>query len=118
MSRQSFALEDRVPIRRHGVAVGVGVGVGLAATTRKLTVIEAPLVPVPPMELHGVATNVCVPITIGVHVKSKGIAESLFTTTPSLLNTTLRVLVFAWAVTVYLVPRVRFVPLTNGVPPL
>jgi hypothetical protein len=92
--------------------------VGLAATTRKLTVIEAPLVPVPPMELHGVATNVCVPITIGDNVKSKGIAESLFTTTPSLLNTTLRVLVFACAVTVYLVPRVRFVPLTNGVPPL
>ena len=40
------------------VGVGVGVGVGDAATTLKLTVIEAPLLPVPPVELHGVATNV------------------------------------------------------------
>jgi len=83
------------------VGVGVGVGVGLdAATTVKFTVIEAPLVPVPPMELHGVATNVWVPLTVGVHAKSKGIAESVFTVTPSLLNTTLWVFVFACAVTV------------------
>ena len=85
-----------------GVAVGVGVGVGVgdAATTLKLTVIEAPLVPVPPVELHGVAANVWVPITFGVHMKSKGVAESVFTMTPSLLNTTLRVFAFACAVTV------------------
>jgi len=38
---------------------GVGVGVGLdALTTLKLTVIVAPLVPVPPVELHGVAAKV------------------------------------------------------------
>ena len=41
-----------------GVAVGVGVGVADVFTTLKLTVIEAPLVPVPPVELHGVATKV------------------------------------------------------------
>jgi hypothetical protein len=29
-----------------------------ALTTLKLTVIEAPLLPVPPVELHGVAANV------------------------------------------------------------
>jgi|SRR6267378_911890 len=84
----------------HGVAVGVGVGVGDAATTLKLTVMEAPLVPVPPVELHGVATNVWVPSALGVHVKSKGVAESVFTMAPSLLNTTLRVFAFACAVTV------------------
>jgi hypothetical protein len=83
------------------VGVGVGAGVGLcAATTAKLTVMEAPLVPVPPVELHGVATNVWGPIAVGVQVESKGIAESVFTTTPSLLNTTLRVLAFACAVAV------------------
>ena len=48
-----------------GIAVGVGhgygvaVGVGLeAATTVKLTVIDDPLVPVPPVPLHGVAAKV------------------------------------------------------------
>jgi hypothetical protein len=41
-----------------GEGVGHGVGVGDAATTLKLTVIEAPLLPVAPVELHGVATNV------------------------------------------------------------
>ena len=83
------------------VAVGVGVGVGLdAVTTLKVTVIEAPLVPVPPVELHGVATNVWFPSPPGVHVKSKGVAESVFTMTPSLLNTTLRVFAFACAVIV------------------
>ena len=93
------------PIRRldshvHGVGVGVGVGVGEDATTLKLTVIEAPLLPVPPVELHGVTTKVWFPIEVGVHMKSKGAAESVFTTAPSLLNTTLRVSVFACAVTV------------------
>ena len=89
------------PIRRLDSRVhGVGVGVGDAATTLKVTVIEAPLVPVPPVELHGVATNVWFPSPPGVHVKSKGVAESVFTMTPSLLNTTLRVLAFACAVIV------------------
>ena len=69
-------------------------------TTLKLTVIEAPLVPCPAVELHGVATNVWIPSEVGVHVKSKGVAESVFTTAPSLLNTTLFVIVFACAVTV------------------
>ena len=48
------------PPHVHGVAVGValGLGVGDAATTLKLTVLERPLVPVPPVEPHGVATNV------------------------------------------------------------
>jgi hypothetical protein len=91
------------PIRRldsrvHGVAVGVGVGD--AATTLKLTVIVAPLVPVPLVELHGVAAKVWFPNPLGVHVKSKGAAESVFTVAPSLLNTTLSVFPFAWAVTV------------------
>ena len=80
--------------RVHGVAVGVGD----AATTLKLTVIVAPLVPVPLMELHGVAAKMWFPSTLGVHVKSKGLAESVFTMAPSLLNTTLRVLAFACAV--------------------
>jgi hypothetical protein len=49
--------------------LGVGVGVGLEAlTTVKFTVMDAPLIPVPPVELHGVATNVWVPIEVGVHV--------------------------------------------------
>ena len=82
-----------------GVAVGVGVGLD-AVTTLKLTVMAAPLVPVPPTELHGVATNVWFPSPLGVHVKSKGLAESVFTMAPSLLNTTLRVLAFACAVIV------------------
>ena len=43
---------------RVAVGVGVGVGVGDAPTTLKVTVIEAPLLPAPPAELHGVATNV------------------------------------------------------------
>jgi hypothetical protein len=48
----------RLDSRVHGVAVGVGVGVGLgASTTLKFTVIGAPLVPVPPIKLHGVATK-------------------------------------------------------------
>ena len=38
--------------------VGVGVGVGDVATTLKLTAIEAPLLPVPPVELHGAAVKV------------------------------------------------------------
>jgi hypothetical protein len=63
-------------------------------------VIEAPLLPVAPVELHGVATNVWVPVALGAHVKSKGVAESVFTTLASLLNTTLFVFVFACAVTV------------------
>jgi hypothetical protein len=84
-----------------GVGVGIGVGVGLAAaTTVKFTVIEAPLIPVPPIELHGVATKMWVPIALGVHVKSKGVAESVFAMAPSLLNITLCVFVFACAVTV------------------
>jgi len=62
--------------------------------------MEAPLFPVPPVELHGVATNVCVPFEVGVEVKSKGIAESVFTTAPSLLNTTLFVFASACAVIV------------------
>src|SRR5205814_10726061 len=95
--------------------VGVGVGVGDAVTTLKLTVIKAPLLPVPPVELHGVATKEWFPIRVGVHVKSKGVAESVFTTAPSLLNTTLFVLVFACAVIVWLVPWVKFVPLTNAI---
>jgi hypothetical protein len=71
-----------------------------AGTTLKLTVTEAPLVPVPPVELHGVALNVWGPIEVGVNVKLKGAAESVLTTAPSLLNTTLRVLAFACAVIV------------------
>ena len=82
-----------------GVAVGVGVGVGDALTAVKLTVIEAPLIPVPPVELHGVAAKVWFP-AVGVNVTSKGAAESVFTVLPSLLNTTLRVFAFACAVTV------------------
>ena len=79
----------------------MGVGVGLEAlTTVKLTVMEAPLVPVPPVELHGVALKVRFPSDVGVHVKSNGVAESVVTMAPSLRNTTLRVLVFACAVTV------------------
>jgi hypothetical protein len=100
-----------------GVGVAVGLGVGDAATTLKCTVIEGPLVPVPPMELHGVATNVWVPIAFGVHVKSKGVTESVLTL-PSLLNTTLCVYAFGSAVTVQLVPRIRLVPSTKGLPPL
>ena len=84
-----------------GVGVVVGVGVGLeAATTVKVTVIVAPLVPVPPVPLHGVAAKVWFPSEVGVNVESNGVAESVFTTAPSRLNTTLRVLAFAWAVTV------------------
>jgi len=83
------------------VEVGVGVGVGLEdATTVKLIVIVAPLIPVPPLELHGVAVKVWFPNVVGVHVKSKGVAESVFTTLPSILNTTLSVFPFACAVTV------------------
>ncbi len=104
MSRQSSLLKTACQYDVHGVAVGVGVapgpGVGDAATTLKLTVLERPLVPVPPMELHGVATNVWIPIVAGVQVKSKGIAESVFTLLPSLLNTTLSVYGFVCAVTV------------------
>ena len=37
---------------------GIGVGVGDAFTTLKLAVIGVPLLPVPPLELHGVMTNV------------------------------------------------------------
>ena len=37
---------------------GVGVGVGDAFTTLKLTEMEAPLLPFPAVELHGVAANV------------------------------------------------------------
>ena len=102
----SSALTVKDPTRRldsrvHGVAVGVGVGVGLgAATILKLTVMVAPLIPVPPVELQGVAAKVWFPIAIGVHMKSKGVAESVFTMAPSLLNTTLCVYVFAFAVTV------------------
>ena len=62
--------------------------------------MEAPLVPVPLMELHGVAVKGWFPNTLGVHVKSKGTAESVFTSVPSLWNTTLRVAAFACAVTV------------------
>ena len=62
--------------------------------------MEAPLIPVPPVELHGVAAKVWFPNEVGVHVKSKGAAESVFTVLPSLLNTTLRVFAFACAVTV------------------
>ena len=83
-----------------GVAVGVGVGVGVGATTVKLTVIGVPLLPVPPVELHGVAAKVWFPAEVGVHPKSKGVPESVFTTFPSLLNTTLFVVVVACAVTV------------------
>ena len=84
-----------------GIGVRVGVGVGLEdATTVKFTVIVAPLIPVPPLELHGVAAKVWFPNVVGVHVKSKGVAESVFTTLPSILNTTLCVVAFACAVTV------------------
>ena len=84
-----------------GVSVNAGVGVGVGAvTTLKLNVMEAPLVPVAPVELHGVALKVWVPIEVGVNVKSNGVAESVFTTAPSLPNATLRVLAFVWAVTV------------------
>ena len=69
-------------------------------TMLKLTVIDAPLLPVPEVKLHGVATKVWAPMEVGVQVKSNGAAESVFTTLPSLLNTTLLVLEFAWAVTV------------------
>jgi hypothetical protein len=62
--------------------------------------MEAPLIPVPPLELHGVAAKVWFPVAVGVHVKSKGVAESVFTMAPSLLNTTLRVVALACAVTV------------------
>ncbi len=62
--------------------------------------MEVPLVPVPPVELHGVAAKVWFPNALGVHVKSKGAAESVFTVLPSLVNTTLRVFAFACAVTV------------------
>ena len=79
---------------------GVGVGVGDAATTVKVTVTVAPLVPVPLGELHGVAAKVWFPNAVGVHVKSKGAAESMYMRAPSLLNPTLRVLAFACAVTV------------------
>ncbi len=96
------AVLTKTPIRErdsraHGVAVGVGVGVGDAATTLKLTVIVAPLVPVPLVELHGVAAKVWFPNTVGVHAKSKGVTESVFTMAPSLLNTTLCVFAFACA---------------------
>ena len=50
------------------------------------------MLPFPPVELHGVATNVWVPFDCGVEVKSKRIAESVFTFAPSLLNTTLCVI--------------------------
>ena len=62
--------------------------------------MEAPLIPVPLVELHGVATKVWFPNPVGVNVTSKGVVESVFTVLPSLLNTTLRVLAFACAVTV------------------
>ena len=62
--------------------------------------IEAPLIPVPLVELHGVATKVWFPNAVGVNVTSKGAAPSVFTVLPSLLNTTLRVFAFACAVTV------------------
>jgi len=81
-------------------------------------VIEAPLLPIAPFELHGVATNVWVPIARGTQVKSKGVAESVFTTRPFLLNTTLFVSLFACAVNVQLIPSVKVAPLTNAAPPL
>ena len=62
--------------------------------------MEAPLIPVPPVELHGVAVKVWFPTPFGVQVKSKGTAESVFTVVVSLVNTTLRVFAFACAVTV------------------
>jgi hypothetical protein len=92
--------EQRPNPQARAHVYGVGVGVGDAATTVKFTVIVAPLVPVPPVPLHGVAAKVWFPIEVGVNVESKGVAESVFTTAPSLLNTTLRVLAFACAVTV------------------
>jgi len=61
---------------------------------------------------------VWIPIALGAHVKSKGVAESVFTTLAPLLNTTLFVFLFACAVTVKLFPLVKVVPLTNAVPPL
>ncbi len=73
---------------------------GDAETTLKLAVMGAPLVPVPPVELHGVAVKVWFPNVLGVHVKSKGVAESVLKTLPSILNTTLCVVAFACAVTV------------------
>ena len=82
------------------VAVGVGVGVPLGATTWKVTVIGEPLLPVAPVELHGVTTYVWVPNTVGVHVMLKGVAESVLTTLPSLLKTTLWVSELACAKTV------------------
>ena len=42
---------------RYGDGVAVGVGLD-AATTVKLTVMDAPLVPVAPVPLHGVAAKV------------------------------------------------------------
>ena len=81
-------------------AYGVAVGVGDAATTVKVTVTVAPLVPVPLGELQGVAAKVWFPKAVGVHVKSKGAAESVYTRAPSLLNATLCVVAFACAVTV------------------
>ena len=62
--------------------------------------MDAPLIPVPPVELHGVAVKVWFPNPLGVNVKSKGAAESVFTVLPSLVNTTLRVFASACAVTV------------------
>ena len=48
------------------------------------SVMVAPLIPVPLVELHGVAANVWFPNTAGVHVKLKGAAESVFMSAPSL----------------------------------
>jgi hypothetical protein len=83
-----------------GVGVPVGLGVGDAATTLKLTIFGGPLVPVPPVELHGVAAKLWFPIAVGVHVTSKGVTESVLILWPSILNTTLRVYRFVCAVIV------------------
>lgn len=71
-----------------------------AATTRYFTVVEAPLIPFPSVELHGVTVNVWLPTKVGAHVKAKGVSESTLTTLPSLVKTTLSVFEFVCAFTV------------------
>ena len=101
------------------VAVGVGLGVGDAATTVKFTVIEAPLVPVPPVELHGVAAKVWFP---NAGWRQREIKRRrricLYGAAISSEYHASRVARLPAPLPCSLFQRIRFVPLTNGVPPL
>ncbi len=62
--------------------------------------IEAPLVPVPATQFHGVTVNVWAPMVLGVVVNEKGGNETVLTIPLSIANTALIVSELACAVIV------------------